>query len=360
MVSSRGPLSPLSDDDDEIVFSPRLSNPHAAIFHDFNSDDDFILIPSSPASRVASPPSLLIGSMAGLSLETAAQGVANSDIQSPPAIPSDYANSATAGTVTNTAPLSLVDNSHTSSGLLDSLQETCKATTQTQTQLTNANAATSGTVANKSQHALGRTAPKPKKPVQISSISYPSPSPSPVTTPKPSQTAECSSKKRESATKAAASEKRSNEPGKPAQKRQRKAAIADNSTCLGSHGDDDLLSSSTYQNAASYITRFLSDPNQESAEPRLPLLKAFIIELGLVPPASSTLPGSIKAAKALLKAKAHLNIRDYVNVRAQGLEAIKKIMFPNRKQLMKDLRRRRVPLKWVKEHGLSVFLISML
>jgi hypothetical protein len=72
------------------------------------------------------------------------------------------------------------------------------------------------------------------------------------------------------------------------------------------------------------------------------------------------LPASLRSAKAFLKSHAFLNIKEYVSVRAQGPDAVRRILFPSRTALIKDIRKKRnsVSLTWVKEHGLQVLLVG--
>lgn len=75
------------------------------------------------------------------------------------------------------------------------------------------------------------------------------------------------------------------------------------------------------------------------------------------------LPSTLTSARAMIKSHAFLNVRDYLAVRAEGLEALRHAMHPNRKALVRDLRRgskkgRRAPIQWVKETGLTVLLVS--
>ena len=93
---------------------------------------------------------------------------------------------------------------------------------------------------------------------------------------------------------------------------------------------------------------------------KLTLLHSLIIELGLFTSASSTLPGSLTAAKALLKSQAHINIKEYIAVREQGQAALQKAMHPSRSALIKDIRKKgnRASLKWVKNQGLQVLLVN--
>jgi hypothetical protein len=92
---------------------------------------------------------------------------------------------------------------------------------------------------------------------------------------------------------------------------------------------------------------------------RLTLLQSLIIELGLMTSALN-LPASLRSAKAFLKSHAFLNIKEYVSVRAQGPDAVRRILFPSRTALIKDIRKKRNPvsLTWVKEHGLQVLLVG--
>lgn len=82
------------------------------------------------------------------------------------------------------------------------------------------------------------------------------------------------------------------------------------------------------------------------------------------------MPNTLTSARSLLKSHAFLNVRDYLAVRTQGLDALRDAMHPSRRALLKDLRatkrvqgggadarRRRAPLSWVKETGLTVFLV---
>jgi hypothetical protein len=104
---------------------------------------------------------------------------------------------------------------------------------------------------------------------------------------------------------------------------------------------------------------FLSNPAaQANTVCRLTLLQSIIIELGLG--ASSSLPPSLTAAKAFLKSRAFLNIREYVAIRGQGPKAVQSLLFPSRSALVKDIRKKRNPasLKWVKKHGLQVLLVG--
>jgi hypothetical protein len=68
----------------------------------------------------------------------------------------------------------------------------------------------------------------------------------------------------------------------------------------------------------------------------------------------------LRAAKALLKSRAFLNIREYLAVRDQGLTALQRVMHPSRAALAKDIRKKGNPasLQWVKEHGLQVLLVT--
>ncbi|KAG6886010.1 hypothetical protein C0993_006126 [Termitomyces sp. T159_Od127] len=140
-------------------------------------------------------------------------------------------------------------------------------------------------------------------------------------------------------------------------------------------GKSDIGSPSMYEEAFSFITsyvdleifsfsfphrrnRFLSNPaaRQDSAC-RLTLLQALIIELGL---ANSSLPCSVSAAKAYLKSRAFLNINEYIAVRDQGPEAVRRIMYPSRTALIKEIRKNKAkaPRGWVKDAGLQVLLVQ--
>jgi len=116
---------------------------------------------------------------------------------------------------------------------------------------------------------------------------------------------------------------------------------------------------SMYEEAVKYVTSFLQNPSAYGASSsRLTLLQSLIIELGL---SSSSLPGSLKSAKAVIKSQAFLNIREYLAVRDKGRDALKQVMYPSRSALIKSIRkqpRNRASLNWVKEHGLQVLLVT--
>lgn len=107
------------------------------------------------------------------------------------------------------------------------------------------------------------------------------------------------------------------------------------------------------------LGRFLSSPESRSSVCKLTLLHSLIIELGLLT-ASCSLPDSLTAAKTLIKAKAHINIKEYIAVREQGQTALRNVMHPSRSALVKDIRKRgnRASLKWVKSQGLQVLLVN--
>jgi len=138
-----------------------------------------------------------------------------------------------------------------------------------------------------------------------------------------------------------------------------------------------------YEEAVRYINCFLSNPMEHKAA-HLALLQALIIELGFFtskedpkgdsplrgpsPTPSSTssmfdlsdLPDSMRAAKSFIKANVFLNVREYIAVRAQGQEALQRVLHPNRRSLITQLRKKRgrVPRDWIKERGLNVFMVS--
>ena len=120
--------------------------------------------------------------------------------------------------------------------------------------------------------------------------------------------------------------------------------------------------------------RFLSAPSGEAKKSDLTLLQALIVELGLCaatpPPAGGagsfyhlpSLPRTIRAAKALLKTSVFVNVRDYLEQRNKGLDALRSVMHPSRRALVKDLSRgkgaRKVPRDVVKNSGLGVLLVT--
>jgi len=134
-----------------------------------------------------------------------------------------------------------------------------------------------------------------------------------------------------------------------------------------------MAPTSSYENAAAFITecvhvssqnafifiisRYLDSPVKgRRTRGGLRLLQAFVIELGV----SKELPTTVTSAKKLLKAEAHINIKDYVAVRGGDQDALRQIMHPSIKALRTSIRKtgKRQPVKWVKEQGLDVFLIG--
>jgi hypothetical protein len=114
-----------------------------------------------------------------------------------------------------------------------------------------------------------------------------------------------------------------------------------------------------YEEASTFISMFLSDPHAKTDKIcRLTLLQSLIIELGLG--TSSALPATLSAAKTFLKARAFLNIREYMAVRGQGSEAVQSVMYPSKSALIKSIKKKRnaTSVKRVKELGLQVLLVE--
>ncbi|RDB24077.1 hypothetical protein Hypma_008769 [Hypsizygus marmoreus] len=185
--------------------------------------------------------------------------------------------------------------------------------------------------------------------------SYPSPAPSPA----------LSSKR--AATPPSPSPKHIKEAVKPKGKKKRapkaiglgaRPVVDDISERLSEFGEVAPTEPTMYEEAVRYITSFLSNPEaRRNSACRLTLLQALIIELGL---ATSALPASLTAAKAFLKSRVFLNVREYLAVRGQGPAAVQRIMHPSRSSLIKDIRKKgkKAPLAWVKESGLQVLLVQ--
>lgn len=95
---------------------------------------------------------------------------------------------------------------------------------------------------------------------------------------------------------------------------------------------------------------------------KLTFLQSLIIELGLMSP-ESTLPASLNSATRFLKSHAFLNLRDYLSMRHEGFDKLQHVMFKSRRALVNDLRKnkghRQLDRTWVKDHGLSVFLVHI-
>jgi len=158
-------------------------------------------------------------------------------------------------------------------------------------------------------------------------------------------------------------------PKRSFSRRKKQHSTAINSTGLGARPIVDDISErasersetpavpSMYEEAVTYITSFLSNPSARDSVSHLTLLQSLIVELGL---ATSTLPSSLTSAKAFLKSRAFLNIREYIAVRSEGPAALQRVMHPSRSALIKDIKKKRNPasLRWVKQNGLQVLLVS--
>lgn len=106
--------------------------------------------------------------------------------------------------------------------------------------------------------------------------------------------------------------------------------------------------------------RVLSAPTDVTTDmpSKLAFLQALIIELGLYTSMPS-LPSSLRAAKAILKSQVFLNVRDYLAVRQQGIEALRGVMHPSRSALLREIRGgKKAPVKTVKDSGLDVLLVT--
>ncbi|KAI5123299.1 hypothetical protein M0805_009320 [Coniferiporia weirii] len=136
--------------------------------------------------------------------------------------------------------------------------------------------------------------------------------------------------------------------------------------------ETDRLLGMAYDEAVKFMNGFIQHPHYYTSKAsKLTFLQALIVELGLVSTTGPTraLPGTLTAAKTLLKTHAFLNVRDYLTAREQGLNALRDAMRPSKKALVRELQGResggrrekggrRAPLGWVKETGLTVLLVS--
>jgi len=113
-----------------------------------------------------------------------------------------------------------------------------------------------------------------------------------------------------------------------------------------------------YKEASLFITSFLAHPvAKRDSVCRLTLLQSLIVELGFM---STALPTTLRAARSFVKTHVFLNIKEYIANREQGQAATQRLLFPSRNALIKDIRRKGKPasLKWVKQQGLDVLLVS--
>ncbi|KAI1787902.1 hypothetical protein LXA43DRAFT_676300 [Ganoderma leucocontextum] len=120
------------------------------------------------------------------------------------------------------------------------------------------------------------------------------------------------------------------------------------------------IPSELYQSAQRYVSSVLSAPTDVTTDmpSKLAFLQALIIELGLYTSMPS-LPNSLRAAKTLLRSQVFLNVRDYLAVRQQGIDALRGVMHPSRSALMREIRGgKKAPVKTVKDSGLGVLLVT--
>jgi hypothetical protein len=136
---------------------------------------------------------------------------------------------------------------------------------------------------------------------------------------------------------------------------------------------------------------FLANPKQANNDKpsQLSLLHAFLIELGLYTPTSlptppsspangtkadgsaataaagkhsplTQLPVSLTKARAALKERAFVNVKEYLAVRQQGLDALRAVILPSRSALRRSIKKQGcMSAKKVKEAGLNVFLVHV-
>ncbi|KIY51067.1 hypothetical protein FISHEDRAFT_57181 [Fistulina hepatica ATCC 64428] len=120
-----------------------------------------------------------------------------------------------------------------------------------------------------------------------------------------------------------------------------------------------MSDSSDYDEAVQYVTKFISNPSKDRRS-HLTFLQSLIIELGLTT-TTNALPESLKACRTIIKSNAFLNIKEYLAIREQGLDAVRQAMYPSRSSLMKDIRKKghAAPLAVVKQSGLNVLLVTL-
>jgi hypothetical protein len=133
--------------------------------------------------------------------------------------------------------------------------------------------------------------------------------------------------------------------------------------------------------AARSVLTTPTDARDKAAQ--LAFLQALIIELGFYTPSApapapapvptptpaqgtaplAALPDTLSAARAALKARAFVSVREYLDARAHGPQALAQVLHPSRASLRRALAgragaARRAPRADVKETGLSVLLVS--
>ena len=119
-----------------------------------------------------------------------------------------------------------------------------------------------------------------------------------------------------------------------------------------------------------------SKRDRSTAE-RLAAAQALLVELGFTP-TRATIPLSLRAARLEISTQVHLNVHDYLAYhpqaspnwkdkaglassaknRIQAREELRASLFPSKKALMEDLKKRKVNLNKVKASGLRDLLVG--
>lgn len=197
---------------------------------------------------------------------------------------------------------------------------------------------------------------------------------------------------------------------KQERKRQQRLGLA-LSASTGSIDDD----SDEYHAAVAHVSAYLNNPpTKPTPVERLRFYQAIIIELGIMENGKTPLPTSCKAAKTILKAQVHVNVKDYLAARLRpaegispvaspasapstddnltknqrralrrkmktqsvstvssqstaegvgvGIEELRKIMYPSKAALVKSFRTNKkaiVPRKQIKTMGLDVLMVNI-
>lgn len=106
----------------------------------------------------------------------------------------------------------------------------------------------------------------------------------------------------------------------------------------------------------SHPSRHMSSPPEHpTATYRYLLNRALLLEFRVCTP--ETLPTSHGAAIAMVKSNVHINVLDYVAKRKEGFNGLRAAMLANAKELRKDVRKRKMPVKVVKSLGLHSLLV---
>ncbi|EIW75180.1 hypothetical protein CONPUDRAFT_169583 [Coniophora puteana RWD-64-598 SS2] len=117
-----------------------------------------------------------------------------------------------------------------------------------------------------------------------------------------------------------------------------------------------------YNEASRVVTEYIKSPTGHTTH-YLRFLQALIVELDVRDARARDFPRSVTAAKKMIKAEIHINIKSYYHARGKGQAAIVNLKYPSKAALQRALKevshKKRAGLGWVKDKGLQVLLVLL-